>query len=43
MAKYSEREKREIREDLIAALEATHPNPNTPRKTTTTKRGTHNG
>lgn len=39
MAKYSEREKREIRENLIAALEATHPNPKKP----TAKRGAHNG
>lgn len=35
---YSEREKREIREDLIAALEATHPDP----KKQKTKKGNRN-
>ena len=40
MAKhYSEREKREIREDLIAALEATHHAP----KKQKTKQGNRNG
>jgi hypothetical protein len=39
LKQYSEREKREIREDLIAALDATHPNP----KKQKAKQGTHNG
>lgn len=42
MAKqYSEQEKREIRADLIAALDATHPDPNAKKKKT--KKGTRNG
>ena len=36
---YSEREKREIREELIAALDATHPNP----KKQKPKQGNRNG
>lgn len=38
---YSEREKREIRENLIAYLDATHPDPNA--KKQKTKKGTRNG
>ena len=39
LKQYSEREKREIREDLIAALDATHPNP----KKQKPKKGNRNG
>lgn len=38
---YSEQEKRAIREDLIAALEATHPDPN--KKKPKTKKRTRKG
>ena len=38
---YTEQEKREIRADLIAALEATHPDPN--KKKPKTKKRTRKG